>query len=63
MNTVSKATKVLFYKIHKGIALGSDYLKWAYKMIEEEKSSNSIYCRRWTKMITYLNLKNISKDH
>lgn len=41
-NMIIRATRAIFYKIHKGNARALDYLKWAYRMIEEDQESKSI---------------------
>ncbi|PAD74698.1 hypothetical protein [Paenibacillus campinasensis] len=40
---IMRATRAIFYKIHKGNATAIDYLEWAYRMIEEDQESNSLY--------------------
>ena len=40
---IIRGTRAVFYKIHKGNATTSDYLKWAYRMIEEDQESKSLY--------------------
>ncbi|GIO41557.1 hypothetical protein [Paenibacillus apis] len=38
-----RATRAIFYKVHKGNATTIDYLNWAYRMIEEDQESKSLY--------------------
>ncbi|OAB42343.1 hypothetical protein [Paenibacillus antarcticus] len=40
---IIRATRAVFYMIHKGNATTLDYLKWACRMMEDDQESKSLY--------------------
>jgi len=43
MDLIKFKTNLLFYKIYKSIASGSDYLNWSFSLLEDDVESESLF--------------------